>query len=179
MIIGVAGKARSGKDTFAEHMKLKYDYTQLAFADPLKEACAKVIDVPVENFYDADKKEIVDDFWGISPREMAQKFGTESMRHVFFDDFWIRLMEKQLNKYNDVVISDVRFENEASWIREQGGIVVHIQRNSLGEGVVRQHASENGIDVHSKDIIFCNDSSIDDFRTNIELVLTLNKIVLV
>ena len=84
-IIAICGAKRCGKDVLAEHIIKKYNYTRLSFADPLKVAVKGLF-----NFDDdqvgigvdtgTDKKDIIDERWGITPRAALQFFGTEMMQ---------------------------------------------------------------------------------------------------
>jgi len=179
-IIGLTGKARSGKDTVAgmiEGLSFTKDFTCVqtyALAWPLKKAASIAFGIPFENFNHADKKEIPDEYWGISPREIAQKFGTECMRNVFDEDFWLKRMEMELTKCSDdviFVITDIRFENEADWVREHGGEIWHISRPSLGGGVVRSHASEAGVEIKDEDKFILNNSSLLYLEIQVEDIL--------
>jgi len=176
MIIGLSGKARCGKDTIAEYIAAGYiGVKKYALADPLKKSASIMFNIPLNHFYDADKKEVVNEFWGISPREIAQKVGTECAREVFRQDFWLKRCESQMNdspvKPVIFIVSDVRFENEAAWIRENGGEVWHIERPTLGEGVVRAHASEAGIEPKVGDRHFLNDGTLAGLYLQVDSVL--------
>jgi len=166
-LIGIAGKARSGKDSIAEYLVDFFNAHRYALADPLKEACSVAFGIPLHKFYEAEFKETIDEFWQLSPREIAQRFGTECMREQFREDFWLKraLFELEDVAYNEdrdyFVIPDIRFENEADWIRERGGELWHVVRPSIGEGVVRAHASEAGVDAKNEDIVFFNDGDLD------------------
>lgn len=56
-IISVSGKKASGKDTLANVLVKKHGFTKISLADPLREMCCKVFDVPMEWFLDRDKKD--------------------------------------------------------------------------------------------------------------------------
>ena len=76
-LVGITGKAGAGKDTLASflleaHMDESRIGKQIAFADPVKKATAEMYGIPLNNLYDRELKETVDEFWGISPRQMAQ-----------------------------------------------------------------------------------------------------------
>jgi len=186
-IIGLAGKARSGKDTVAGMIQdtLELDFQELAvkyaLAGPLKEAAAKMFGIHLDDFYN-DNKETPNDFWGISPREIAQKFGTECAREVFREDFWLKRMEMEMTSTNcDVfVITDIRFRNEADWVRSHGGEIWHVVRPSIGDGVVRDHASEAGIEFVEGDVSISNDGSLPQLEkrvlTFLDNILTKTKI---
>ena len=69
-----------------------------------------------------------------------------------------------------VVITDVRFGNEALWIREQGGVVVYIERD---QPTIEEfgHSSENGLCDNDIDIYVKNDGTIEDLHNKLgELV---------
>jgi hypothetical protein len=57
VIIGISGRARSGKDTAAEVMIKKFGFKRISFADPLKEICSQVFNIPLNYFHDNDKKD--------------------------------------------------------------------------------------------------------------------------
>lgn len=58
MIIGIGGEKKHGKDTVADYLKEKYGYKKMAFADKLKTICSTAFNVPLEDCYDEDKKEV-------------------------------------------------------------------------------------------------------------------------
>lgn len=60
-IIGITGKKFSGKDTLGSYFVNKYGYTQLAYADTLKNAVKCIFDFDDEQLY-GSKKEEIDDF---------------------------------------------------------------------------------------------------------------------
>lgn len=61
-------------------------------------------------FIDAEHGEYPAPYEQLSPRKFMQLLGTEYFRFCK-DDFFVRLMQ---NSYKDVIIPDVRFENEAA-----------------------------------------------------------------
>jgi hypothetical protein len=164
-LLGLAAKARCGKDTVADYLVENFNFRKYAFADPLKEAASKMFGVPIWWFYNAEKKEQVIEEWGYSPRQMAQLLGTEGGRKLFREDIWLKRAEVELNlntniDWDGMVITDLRFENEADFIRSHGGIVIHILREGAPE--VSDHESEKGILVREKDIVIENDGTIHD-----------------
>ena len=175
-LLGLAAKARSGKDTVGEYLRDEYNYKLYAFADPIKQAASVMFGIPLEHFYDGiHDREIVNQFWGFSPREILQKLGTEAGRNVFRKDIWLKRglqeWEDHLEESSDTgfIFTDVRFENEATMIREQGGQVVHIIRNDVEE--VNDHVSEAGIVVADGDIVIYNNDSLEDLYINVSDIL--------
>ena len=84
-IIAICGAKRSGKDVLAEHLVNKYNYERVAFANPLKVAVKNLFNfdddqVGIGKDEGTDRKDIVDERWGITPRAALQFFGTEIMQ---------------------------------------------------------------------------------------------------
>ena len=78
-IIAICGAKRSGKDVLAEHIVKHYNYERVAFANPLKQAVKALFGFDDEQV-ETDKKDVVDENWGITPRAALQFFGTEIMQ---------------------------------------------------------------------------------------------------
>ena len=62
-----------------------------------------------------------------------QLIGTDTLRNHFNPDIWFLTLENRIRKnpHQHVVISDVRFQNEVKFIKEQQGILIHITRGPL------------------------------------------------
>ena len=152
-IIGLTGKKGSGKDTFASFLLRKSDCgTIIGFADPLKEGLAVILDESTSNFEDRILKEQAPEGFPeeCTRRLMMQTLGVEWGRNTVCKDFWELLLKRQLEKYrkldlNLVIIKDVRFDSEADFIRELGGIVFHVHRLNNPYDNGDKHESENGI----------------------------------
>jgi hypothetical protein len=140
MIIGVCGFIGSGKDTIADYLVNIHQFRRESFANTLKDACAAVFGWDRTMLEGRTKqarewREQVDEWWSkrleqvITPRWVLQYWGTEVCRRAFHDDIWIASLENKLRtSQDDIVISDCRFPNEISAIRDQGGIVVRVIR---------------------------------------------------
>ena len=106
----------------------------------------------------------------MSPRFLLQRFGTEFIRSTV-PDLWIILMRKQLNKLPTdmfIVIDDVRFEDEAEMVRQEGGTIVHI----LGRSMIKSdHSSERLIGIHPKDLTVSNNGSLKEFNARVKEVV--------
>jgi hypothetical protein len=147
MIVGVVGKARSGKDTVARFLG-KYGFERMSFADPLKEVVAAKFGIPLVNCYgmtdtgEEFDREAIHPFWGISVRQMLQIEGTEATRNIYDREFWTKRMDVRISRSNAkrIVIPDVRFENEVDFITSRGGVVVGVMRPEVES--VADHESE-------------------------------------
>lgn len=254
-LIGLAGVARSGKDTAAAFLHEMPNVSSFALADPLKLGCQIIFGLSDEETWCDSYKEIPIQHWQKSPRQLFQMVGTEWMRtfnpdfwlmrasrvilkhdydplellldpndalseiklacHVFFqfnheqltsvdlfnhpDPIWdiaprqaIALIKnltessfvnwrsirsnlpktrfKPLEHFSNtetLIIKDIRFENEARFIREHGGEIWHIKRPDAAP--VHSHVSERGIEVQPNDIVIINDDTLQAFKERIYL----------
>lgn len=133
MLLGLYGAAGCGKDTLANEI-LNYDsYERYRFADPLKNMLRQ-FHIPDNTWEDREAKEKIIPWLGVSPRYLAQTLGTEWGRELVNPDIWVILAKGRWHHINAdgkgrMVIPDVRFANEAKWIKEAGGLVIQIVRS--------------------------------------------------
>lgn len=161
-LIALYGSARSGKDTAARYLASLMKLEHYAFANPLKDMLTSVFG---DHFYQGDRERICPET-GKSYRFMMQTLGTELGRNTWHEDVWINLVQRKWEEVkrenrlgqaqpallggripaNGMVLSDLRFESEAEWVRSQGGIVIEIRRDDRDPiHGVPGHASEAGI----------------------------------
>lgn len=146
-IIGICGSIGHGKDTMANIFVNSLHYKKASFAGTLKDICATLFGWS-RNLLEGDTvesrlfRETTDPFWekklgikGFNPRYALQHVGTNIFRHHFHSDIWSLAIEKKLESYKligeSIVISDVRFPNEANMIKNNGGHVIRIIRGNL------------------------------------------------
>lgn len=170
MIIGVSGKKRSGKDTFFNVLhKYNSEYVNIKFADKLKKICSILTGLPSKYFYDAKNYNIYLETWGMNIRQLMQKIGTDVFRNNFDEDVWVKSFQESLNS-NHIVVTDVRFLNEAEWIKKNG-ILIRIERN-YKSFEPDNHKSEIELDNYENfDYIINNNSNVETFICNIENTL--------
>src|SRR5690606_4780827 len=136
--IGLTGYAGSGKDTTADYLVERYGFVRVAFADKLKEFALASIPAVRESVQEIGWHESKQRPW---IREALQDIGTAA-REPFGDDFWIRQVEIPEGAER-VVFTDVRYPNDAEFVRNLAPVseVVWVQRP--GVGPVNEHASED------------------------------------
>lgn len=172
-IIGLAGYARAGKDTVAQIVK-QHGFEQRAFAAPLK-ACLAALDPIVLAYGPHDMQRLsdylnADSGWEAAKsepevRQLLQRLGTEAGRNILGDDVWVNALFQTPSR-GRLVISDVRFPNEAAAIRDRGGVLVRITRP--GHGPVNGHPSETALDDYDFDAEILNDGEIADLKPAID-----------
>lgn len=177
IVVGVAGRAGSGKDTMGQHLVEEHGFTRISFAGPLKEAAACVFGLSDFELNDRTAKEMVHPYWGLSPRTILQKLGTEGLRQNFGDDILAKVCKKRILRgfqegCDKVVVTDCRFPNEAKMIysfmgRDSVATVVRVRcdtRPSALSGDTGSHASEIPLpeDLVSEEIE--NDGTLQEFK---------------
>jgi hypothetical protein len=146
MLIGVAGFAGSGKGTVADILVQEYGFHKLSFADAVKDAVSAVFGWQrhlLEGDTDESRmfRECRDSWWSdqlgyhMTPRLAMQLMGTEAGRDVFHKDIWILCAANKLrqNPSHNIVIPDVRFPNEFSFIHNAGGMNIRVKRGEEPE----------------------------------------------
>jgi hypothetical protein len=154
-IIGVTGFARSGKDTFyQESSKLlsRANCFRYAFADALKQESDDFLkkNVGISAFTeDSEDKELI--------RPFLVTYGTE-LRRKLNPNCWISKVEEMIEQNhkssdkNFIFITDVRFENEAQWVKSIGGIITKVSREGVKPANQDEHVQsaliEKYVDLH-------------------------------
>jgi hypothetical protein len=169
-LVGIMGRAGSGKDTIADLMVHEFEFTKVSMALPLKEGLAKMLGVPLELMDNREQRELPYKNYNVSIRQMLQTLGTDWGREMVSPDIWVDgLIEKVKSINAPVVVPDVRFSNEARAIREYGGVLIEVSRPDNPE-VVPAHASEN-VPLRFADYRFVNDKSIKDLEASVTRLL--------
>lgn len=173
-LIGISGKARSGKDTIASHLWATYGFTRIAFADPMKLAAQAIFGLSQDATWNDTVKEAEIPYWGLSPRRMFQLLGNDALKPVFGNDLWIKrwnITYQQMKETDDIVVPDVRFDHEADFIRSLGGTILHLSRPDVQ--AVASHVSEAGIELKVGDWEVINDGTILDLTAKVDAILQL------
>jgi len=178
MLVGFAGRKGAGKDTAASFL-IEQGYTRIAFADKLKEAVSNLFGIEldlVDAMKDYGRIDVIhrDLFTTeLTGRIFLQRFGTEMGRNTFGQNFWVdqwhdtwtALSVMEPDKFHTgVVVTDVRFTNEALAIHQAGGYIIDIARSGYEPD---GHASEEPLPSNIIDAYILNDGSLDDLREKV------------
>lgn len=175
-IIGLCGYAGSGKDTLARILCDDCGFVQVSFADKVREvlmhldpflpeAGAYVSDLVEKEGYECAKRRY------LSFRKWLVKIG-HGMRTIVNDRVWIDaadLSTKIADGKTMVVVSDVRYANEAATIRDLGGKVWYIFRPGCDAATPEEKDSITMI--RNFDAVITNSGMIDDLRATVREML--------
>ena len=171
MIIAFGHRRRVGKDVATNALidmlaERGVPALRVSFADGLKESCADIfgwagLQGPLfYEEYPQEKEEVLPDL-GMSPRDIWIKVGNK-MREVY-EDVWIDLALHQPKERKAVIIiSDLRYPNEAAKVKAAGGVIVRVTRDVAP--VSSDIADTALADYEEWDLTILNDGTKDDLR---------------
>jgi phosphomevalonate kinase len=191
IIIGLSGKMGSGKNYIAEKIiypdfKDNYNILIIGFGDLMK-----------YELYARDKTLMYDELYDhktFETRNKLQQYGTENGRDKYHQDIWIRGLDIQIETFrrrsNDqclIIICDVRFTNEAEYIKEKGGKIIRViasdrteerylresnKNKEMYEKIVN-HKSEIELDLYKFDYYINNNKDNNNFYKEIIEIIDL------
>ena len=198
MIVGVTGHARHGKDSIGNILRDEYGFRKYAFADQLKSMALALnplipVQPPRDDLQEAVYVTRLADLvsrrgWETAKmldevRRFLQVLGTEGVRGHLGEDAWIRALERRIDEdaaaedaSPNIVITDVRFPNEAKAIRDRGGEIWRVRRYGFDNGLGTDHDSERFVDyLPAKYTLVAKDLS--DLRRQVMQVMERSYIV--
>ena len=174
MIIGIMGKAGSGKDTiglFIQHLLATHGTVKrYAFANALKDQISLFLGIPRYDLNDENYKKSLfinkndlstcmdgfqknkpEEYWTL--REFMQYFGTDVMQKAFGKNVWINKVNNKIIKDNTMyaIITDVRFKSEYDYIKNNNGVIIKVVNPNLES--TDTHISEN--DLNDVEVDYC------------------------
>ncbi len=118
--LALCGRMRSGKDSIADYLIEEFGYKKLSFAQALKEEVSKAVGCTVEEMNEEPLRSQI--------RPVLQVWGTE-FRRSQNPDYWVAKLRDKITDILEVapyVVTDVRFLNEISMLRNFGFLVVNV-----------------------------------------------------
>lgn len=147
-LIGLSGKAGTGKNYLARHLLAPHGFREAALADEIKIRGVALGVGTYEELFHAKPAHT---------RDWLQQEGTERGREQYGVDVWINAMMARLTRVEETwgigtfVVTDVRFPNEVEVLQAHGGRVFRIEAPeraaaSLLSDAARAHPSETALD---------------------------------
>jgi len=164
MKIAITGKICSGKSTLANIIKYRLNLEKYSFADNVKKYAKELFDMSYK-----DRKLI---------QELAEKL------KEIDNDIWIKQLDKNIKDKDNIIIDDLRFENEYNYLRSNKYFIIkllidknqqikrikELYKENANEHIERlEHISELNIDKLDADLVInTNDINIE---TLIEIII--------
>jgi hypothetical protein len=199
--IAFIGRMRSGKDTAGARLVEHHGYTRLAFADPLK-ALVRAIDPVLYSDYDGSPIRLSDELRHAEmigndsrPASEIVKDETEEVRRLWQStgeairaldpDFWVNRLVNSWYALGSapVVVTDVRYRNEADALKARGFKLVRIIRpadaskpvqamtgRDISEGI-RAHRSETELANYTVDACVYNGGSLAELYQRVDALV--------
>jgi adenylate kinase family enzyme len=163
MKIAILGKICSGKTTLANKLAEHFKLERIAFGDSVKKYTTEI-------FYMSYKD-----------RKLIQDFA-EKMKEID-NDIWIKHLDKKIKDKNNIIIDDLRFKNEYTYLKKNNFVIIklvinknqqikrikNLYGNNSNEHIERlNHISELYIDELNADFIVNPEDSIESIVNFIE-----------
>ena len=178
MIIGISGKAGSGKDTAAKMLEVLYANPDISYEDFANKRYKNFADIQIVHFADSLKetaqvlfrigewetntqegKKTTINWIGKTVRELLQGIG-QGLRDAIDPNLWVKILFANTEGWSNYIIADVRYPNEVYAIKKRNGILIRIDRKGAGAG---NHSSETALDDYKEwDVHIENNGSIED-----------------
>ncbi len=192
--VAFTGSAGHGKSTAAAWLVKKYGGVELSLAKKLKEMVSQLLHLSTEEqkyLYHPDFKNQVIPGYGVTGRSLLQKIGSELLRDglqrevpdlklIYPASIWVHNIAKQMLEYDKeipLVVSDLRFPNEQTFLKDCGFLVIRIVRpletNSMSDEAMK-HQSEQGCD---SDVTITNEGTLSDLYRKLDAVLKEHELV--
>lgn len=161
-MIGISGKASSGKDYLGKMALRRAGYHQWAFAWPMKAILVGRGQYSYEEVFETKPPEV---------RRALQVIGTEEGWMLYGKNYWtdmagawLRVMHENLG-LSRFYFTDVRFPHEVDFIKGLGGKVVRLEHGdrfyTLEGTDAAKHSSETALDAWLPwDLVFENNLSM-------------------
>ena len=187
MIIGISGKAGSGKDTEAKMLEVLYANPDISYEDFANKRYKNFADIQIVHFADI-LKETVQVLFGIGEwetntqegkkttinwigktvRELLQGIG-QGLRDAIDPNLWVKILFANTEDWSNYIIADVRYPNEVYAIKKRNGVLIRIDRKGAGAG---NHSSETALDDYKEwDVHIENNGSIEDLFENMRIFI--------
>ena len=188
MLIGVSGKKQTGKDTTGriiqaiqmwdvikptktieefcmEYLDPEFNSNKLSkfkcvsFADILKKMATILTGFPDVSMWESTKvKDLYNPTFGVTNREILQILG-QSLRDNLSPDVWVNALFSTYSSNENWIITDVRMPNEVKAIKDRGGIIIRVNRNTEYND---SHISETALDNYKYfDFVIDNNESLE------------------
>lgn len=165
-----------GKTTAANYLTVQHSYERISFAGTLK----RLVEALLQEFYSKEEAAHLtyiaknNPLTALDPRitsrHLQQTLGTEWGRQCVHPDLWLKAWQSKFIRCQElgkpVVVDDVRFENEAALIKQNGGVLWRINR-PINTEFESTHISDGGLNDFAFDAVIENSGLLMDLNNQL------------
>jgi len=171
LLVGIHGLAYNGKSSVAKTLADRLDLMKFTIAEPVTEACARILMIPHHDFLQLDKERRITGM-RFTPRQLMQAIG-RSLRDCQ-EDFLLKELENRMSPrhgmhdllFGGSLITDIRLPIEAQWLRDRGGVLVHIIRD--GAPTTHNDITEQTLEIQPGDVVIKNSTTLEELETKVK-----------
>ncbi len=176
MIVGISGKRGTGKTTLANLLASDYGFEHRYFAETLKRMVKEQFALTDDHVHGDLKEAALAGFSGWTPRKLMMAVG--QFYRSIDEMYWVK---RTLQGVGDrhVVISDVRFLNEAKIIKDMGGMIIRLGRDpklNIYQGDI-DDPSETALDEYKEFDLIVPAHANETMQDLYETAATVNRLV--
>lgn len=123
-------------------------------------------------------------------RDLLQYLGTDLLRNQLNENCWINSLfskyKLKIGKFDNVaiqdsypnwIITDCRFPNETTAVKDRGGFVIRVNRFNSNQQLFDQHPSETALDDYPFDYVINNNGTIKELIEQVKVILIKEQIL--
>lgn len=161
MRLAISGKAKAGKDTLASMLcKNNSNINIYGFADRVKEVAKSMFpQMILENLYgDSHLREEMVPGTNLTYRQVLLDIG--KLGRSYDKDFWVKSMIPLFDNNQDVIIKDLRFENEYNFLKSHDFFLIRIKRQLHTKILDISETEQDSLTDNMFDLVIENDKDL-------------------
>lgn len=171
LIVGITGKARQGKTSFAVSLhewltRGGIDTDTWPISTTFKRFWAQTVGISMEDL-ERQKGEVAHPY-SVTHREALERLG--DWGRGIDKHFWLDAMLQSSVDSEVMIIPDVRVEDEASWIRDRGGYLIHIHSDTLPTIDSTHTVQSQPLKLHMRDTRIVNNTTLAELDDRARVV---------
>jgi len=174
LIIGISGKIGSGKDTVAKEIVRafpEYNFSKKSFGYNVKKTVSILTGIDMRSITTRKVKSQYLDQWDMTVGEMFQTIG-DGVRDLTTIEAWINSLFNNVKDGENIIITDVRYINEAESILNRGGYLIRLTGDPKN---IRKNDKRNF--THKSEIELDNYDKFDIYYKNVPPISNIQELI--
>lgn len=163
-VIGLLGPAGAGKDSVATILSSLHPFGRVAFADPIRRAVSKVLNIPVPDLERFKRGVYQCGEWNLEGRHVYREIGMLMVDLV--PDILVNHVELALETVHDMIVTDVRRDHEVEFLDSYQPMYIEVINPRVP--TYGSHLTDQRPEVNSPVYVINNDGSYSDLICKVE-----------